>query len=54
MGTRGIGGEILSRLVVAFDYARRVVHLAPNADAGRRFAADRAGMWINGMPAAPS
>jgi hypothetical protein len=43
-----IGGEILARFVVAFDYARRVVHLAPNADAGRRFAADRAGMWING------
>jgi hypothetical protein len=45
-----IGGEILSRFVVTFDYARRVVHLAPNADAGRPFAADRAGLWVNGHP----
>ena len=45
-----IGGEILSRFVVTFDYARRVVHLAPNAGAGRPFAADRAGLWINGHP----
>jgi len=45
-----IGGEVLSRFVVTFDYARRVVHLAPNADAGRPFAADRAGLWINAHP----
>ena len=42
-----IGGEILRRFVVTFDYARRVVHLAPNADAGRPFDVDRAGLWIN-------
>ncbi|HEY9026703.1 MAG TPA: aspartyl protease family protein [Burkholderiaceae bacterium] len=43
-----IGGEILSRFVVSFDYARRIVHLAPNAQAGRPFPADRSGMWVNG------
>jgi hypothetical protein len=45
-----IGGEILCRFVVAFDYSRRVVHLAPNADAGRPFAADRSGLWVNAHP----
>jgi len=45
-----IGGEILRRFVVAFDYSRRVVHLAPTPDAGRPFAADRAGLWINAHP----
>ena len=42
-----IGGEILRRFVVSFDYARRVVHLAENADAGQPFDADRSGLWIN-------
>jgi len=42
-----IGGEILRRFVVAFDYARRVVHLVANADAQRLFDADRSGLWIN-------
>ena len=45
-----IGGEILRRFVVTFDYSRRVVHLVPNVDAGRPFAADRAGLWINAHP----
>lgn len=45
-----IGGEILGRFVVTFDYARRVVHLVPNADAGRPFPADRSGLWINRHP----
>jgi len=45
-----IGGEILRRFVVAFDYSRRVVHLAPGVDAGQPFAADRAGLWINAHP----
>ena len=42
-----IGGEILRRFVVAFDYARRVVHRVANADAQRLFDADRSGLWIN-------
>ena len=43
-----IGGEILRRFVVTFDYARRLVHLAPDPDAGRPFDVDRSGLWING------
>jgi hypothetical protein len=42
-----IGGEILRRFVVAFDYARCVVHLVANVDALRPFDADRSGLWIN-------
>ena len=42
-----IGGEILRRFVVSFDYARGVVHLAPNAEAGQPFEVDRSGLWIN-------
>ena len=42
-----IGGEILRRFVVTFDYARRIVHLQANDDAARPFEADRSGMWIN-------
>ncbi len=45
-----VGGEILSRFVVAFDYARRVVHLAPTDGTARPFGADRAGLWINRHP----
>ena len=42
-----IGGEILRRFVVTFDYARRVVHLVENATAGEPFEVDRSGLWIN-------
>ncbi len=43
-----IGGEVLRRFVVTFDYARRVVYLAPAPSAPTRpFDADRAGLWIN-------
>ena len=42
-----IGGEILRRFAVTFDYARRVVHLVENDSAGRPFDADRSGLWIN-------
>ena len=42
-----IGGEILRRFVVSFDYARRVVHLRPNPGLGEPFAIDRSGLWIN-------
>jgi hypothetical protein len=41
-----IGGEILRRFVVTFDYARRVVHLVGNAAAGKPFEVDRSGLWI--------
>ena len=42
-----IGGEILRRFVVTFDYARRVVHLVANEAAGRPSDVDRSGLWIN-------
>ena len=42
-----IGGEILRRFVVTFDYTRLQVHLAANCDAARPFDVDRAGLWIN-------
>jgi hypothetical protein len=42
-----IGGEILRRFVVTFDYARRVVNLVGNGASGRPFDADRSGLWIN-------
>ena len=42
-----IGGEILRRFVVTFDYARRVVHLVANETAARPFDVDRSGLWIN-------
>ena len=42
-----IGGEILSRFVVTFDYSRKVVHLAADAASSRPFDADRSGLWIN-------
>ena len=42
-----IGGEILRRFVVTFDYPRRLVHLEPSPDAGKAFDVDRSGLWIN-------
>ena len=42
-----IGGEILRRFVVTFDYARRVVHLVAGESAARPFDVDRSGLWIN-------
>jgi S1-C subfamily serine protease len=42
-----IGGEILRRFVVTFDYARRIVHLVANAESGKPFEVDRSGLWIN-------
>ena len=42
-----IGGEILRRFAVTFDYGRRVVHLVENAAAGAPFDVDRSGLWIN-------
>ena len=42
-----IGGEILSRFEVTFDYARQRVLLVPNEMNGKPFEADRAGLWAN-------
>ena len=42
-----VGGEILSRFDVTFDYGRQRVLLVPNDAHGGPFAADRSGLWIN-------
>ncbi|MEP6504360.1 MAG: retropepsin-like aspartic protease [Betaproteobacteria bacterium] len=42
-----VGGEILSRFDVTFDYARQRVLLVPNAGHDAPFAVDRSGLWIN-------
>jgi S1-C subfamily serine protease len=44
-----IGGDLLRRFVVAFDYARTAVHLTPNSAPDEPFHYDRSGMWINGQ-----
>ena len=43
-----IGGEILRRFVVTFDYARRAVHLEAGGAPAQAFDVDRSGLWING------
>jgi hypothetical protein len=40
-----VGGEILSRFDVTFDYARQRVFMAPNEAHGKPFEADRSGLW---------
>lgn len=42
-----VGGGVLRRFTVTFDYAGQVMYLEPNADRDHREAFDRAGMWIN-------
>jgi hypothetical protein len=42
-----IGGDVLRRFVVAFDYSRKVVHLKSNSAPDEPFHYDRSGMWIN-------
>ncbi|HKE15133.1 MAG TPA: aspartyl protease family protein [Kofleriaceae bacterium] len=59
-GTRGaladrtiagnIGGGVLRRFTVTFDYARSRMTLEPNRDAARADPADRSGMWMNASP----
>jgi len=42
-----IGGAVLSRFLVTFDYARRTAWLAPNARIGAPFPVDRSGLRIH-------
>ena len=42
-----VGGEILGRFDVTFDYGRQRVLLVPDDAHGTPFAADRSGLWIN-------
>jgi len=43
-----LGGGVLKRFTVAFDYAAKKMYLAPNADAGAADAFDRSGLWLLG------
>jgi C-terminal processing protease CtpA/Prc len=43
-----IGGEILKRFTVTFDYANQHMYLKPNKNYGAPMNYDRSGMWING------
>jgi C-terminal processing protease CtpA/Prc len=41
-----IGGGLLKRFDVTFDYGKQVMYLKPNDNAKTRDAYDRAGMWL--------
>lgn len=43
-----LGGGVLRRFTVAFDYANRKMYLAPNADFDKPDAFDRSGLWLLG------
>lgn len=43
-----LGGGVLKRFTVAFDYARKTMYLKPNADFDRADAFDRSGLWLLG------
>lgn len=43
-----LGGGVLSRFTVTFDYAKRVMYLVPNARYGTPDAFDRSGLWLLG------
>lgn len=43
-----IGGGILKRFTVTFDYATQTIYLKPNKNFGKPMVYDRSGMWING------
>jgi hypothetical protein len=43
-----LGGGVLKRFTVAFDYAAKKMYLAPNADFGKADAFDRSGLWLLG------
>jgi predicted aspartyl protease len=41
-----LGGGVLQRFTVAFDFANKKIYLAPNADIGKPYAFDRSGLWL--------
>ncbi|MFL6194275.1 MAG: aspartyl protease family protein, partial [Thermoanaerobaculia bacterium] len=43
-----VGGGVLRRFDVTFDYNRQRMYLRPNADFAKPDTYDRAGMWLNG------
>jgi hypothetical protein len=42
-----LGGEILKKFTVTFDYAHRISYWQPNADFGSAIPADESGLWLN-------
>lgn len=47
--TGNLGGGVLRRFDVAFDYAKKIMYLAPNPDSvGKPDAFDRSGLWLLG------
>ena len=41
-----LGGGVLQRFTLAFDYANKKIYFAPNADIGKPYAFDRSGLWL--------
>jgi predicted aspartyl protease len=41
-----LGGDVLRRFTLAFDYADKKIYLAPNADIDKPYAFDRSGLWL--------
>ncbi|HEY2344790.1 MAG TPA: aspartyl protease family protein [Xanthomonadaceae bacterium] len=46
--TGNLGGGVLKRFDVGFDYAKKIMYLKPNADAGKPDDFDRSGLWLLG------
>lgn len=42
-----VGGGVLKRFAVTFDYSRQTIYFEPNAEAGQPDPFDRAGLWLN-------
>ena len=49
-----LGGGVLRRFTVTFDYDAKKMYLVPNASFAEPFAYDRSGMWVPSTPAWPS
>ena len=41
-----LGGGVLQRFTVAFDFANKKIYFAPNADIGKSYGFDRSGLWL--------
>jgi predicted aspartyl protease len=41
-----LGGGVLQRFTLAFDYANKKIYFAPNADIGKPYGFDRSGLWL--------
>jgi hypothetical protein len=44
-----LGGGVLNRFTVAFDYVAKRMYLAPNANFGKPDAFDRSGLWTGSL-----